>query len=170
MPDIVWVDQGVTVRAEALEDRSGTGALLVHYTPDSLQAPGFRNSVFTKAIREYDICFTTKRNEDGYYAALNAKRSVLFKGYEPEIHRPMTLSDSDRDRFGADVSFIGQMMEDRARSLASLKANVPCRLALFGRDWEKGRYGKRLGQLAKGWIYASDYAGGLRSQDLPRFS
>jgi hypothetical protein len=159
-PDIFWVDQGISLSAKALRQiRKRTQALLVHYTPDSLLAPGFKNGCFPQAVREYDLCITTKEAEEPLYARLGAQRVYCsHKGYDPRVHRPIALDAAQRERFSCDVGFSGQRMEARAQSLCVLLENVPCRLHLYGRHWHKGRTGRILGKCEKGWVYGDDYA------------
>jgi spore maturation protein CgeB len=158
-PDILWVDQGICLSAEALRRiRINTQSLLVHYTPDSLTAPGFGNPCFRKAVPEYDLCITTKENDGPIYSRLGAKRIFLsYKGYDPRIHRPISMNDEDLMRFSCDVAFSGQRMKSRAQSLCFLLEKVPCQLHLYGRHWEKGRTGRILGRYQKGWVYGDDY-------------
>ncbi len=159
-PDVVWVDQGVCVSEKALMAiRDRTGAILVHYTPDSLMGRGFGNACFGKALRQYDLCITNKPHEQELYRARGAKQ-VLFspKGFAPDVHKPAVLSDEDKAKYACDVAFIGQRMKDRARSLARLVERVPCRLHLYGRQWEKGTTGAKLGRLQRGWVPGQEYA------------
>jgi spore maturation protein CgeB len=159
-PDILWVDQGTCLPAWALRRiRENIRTICIHYTPDSLKAPGWKNPCFRKAVKEYDLCFTTKPQDSAIYESLGARRiHFLLKGYDPRIHRPVTLSPPDQERFSCDVGFSGQRMKARARSLCHLLDKVPCKLNLYGRHWEKGKTGPFLGSHQKGWVYGDDYS------------
>jgi hypothetical protein len=158
-PDVVWIDQGLCVRAEALKQvRADTRAFLVHYTPDPMNAPGFSNLVFRKAIPQYDVCITNKGRDVDAYMQSGAKRTLVsIRGYDPRINRPMVLSSTDTKKYGCDVFFAGHRLEERARSLAHLVGRLDCRINLYGRKWEEGSTGPVLGPLCRGWIGQEEY-------------
>lgn len=159
-PDVFWVDQGVCVGGDALRRvKEKTGAILVHYTPDSLKAMGFNNACFSRAVKEYDLCITTKPDESEHYRKLGARRVIIScLGYDPHIHRPLCLCPAEREKYECDVSFIGQRMSARAKSLSLLIDKVPCKLNLYGRQWEKGDTGAKLAPYQKGWLSGDEYS------------
>jgi spore maturation protein CgeB len=159
-PDILWVDQGSCLPAWALSRiREETRALLIHYTPDSLKAPGWNNPCFRQAVSEYDLCFTTKIQDEEIYRSMGVRRlHFVLKGFDPDIHRPLKLTHEDLEKYSCDVGFSGQRMEARANSLCYLINNVQCQLHLYGRHWEKGNTGPQLRSSQKGWVYGEDYA------------
>jgi spore maturation protein CgeB len=163
-PDLIWVDQGMAVPADAVQsarDSAAPGAVIVHYTPDSIRAPGW-HAARCGAFAAYDVCFTTKPGDLELYRALGARRvHFTLQGYDPRVHRPMAIEGDDVERFGCDVVFIGQRMRARARSLQRLTSEVPCRLALYGRHWSRGSTGSTLGPLDRGWVSGDAYARAL---------
>jgi len=164
-PDVLWVDQGLSVASYALAAvRARTGALCVHYTPDSLYSPGFGSPCFRAAFRQYDLCMTTKPSEIALYRGRGARDVLLtYQGFDPGIHRPTALDDADARRFACDVAFIGQRMDDRADSLAALAQHLGPRasIRLYGRGWEKGRTRKVLAPLHRGWVAGIQYGKAL---------
>jgi spore maturation protein CgeB len=170
-PDLIWVDQGMAVPADAVRDArdaAAPGARAVHYTPDSIRAPGWR-AARGGAFAAYDVCFTTKPGDLDTYRALGARRvHFTLQGYDPRVHRPMEPGGAGEGagRFGCDVAFVGQRMPARARSLRRLAAEVPCRLALYGRHWGRGSTGAALGPLHRGWVSGDDYARALSSAKI----
>ncbi len=164
-PDLLWVDQGLAVGADAMATvRRETGAFGVHYTADSLLSPGFGSRTFRAALREYDLCITTKPAEADLYRRQGAARVLLtHQGFDPQIHRPMNLDRVDQQRYGCEVAFVGQRMEARAASLVTLRRRLEprARLHLYGRGWEKRQTGRLLGPLQKGWVAGAEYAKAL---------
>ena len=159
-PDLVWINQGTYIGATPLATIHARFApVCVHFTPDSLHSPGFNSACFNKAVPHYDLCITNKPHEVERYRAKGARR-VFFcpTGFSPRIHRPVELQGDDRTTFACDVAFAGQRMADRARSIRRLVDEVPCKLHLYGRQWEKGACGSRLGPLQRGWVYGDAYA------------
>lgn len=166
--DIVWLDKALTVRPETLEEvrRLRPDCRIVGYSPDDMCARLNQSTYFRHHLRHYDVYFTTKSFGVAELLALGCPR-VVFVGnaYDPATHRPMSLTDEERRRWGGPVGFIGTWEPERARSLA--------RLALRGhsvRIW--GEYWRRatgLGPTAivEGKaIYGDDYARALSAFDI----
>lgn len=162
-PDWLWIDQGLMVSRYALASiREEGGSHTVHYTPDSISAPGFNNLCFPAAMPFYDLCITTKPNEIDQYRQFGAQRTILsYQGYDSAIHRPVVLSEKDKEWFETDVVFVGQRMKARACSLETLIRHTNIRVALYGRHWERGKTGRILGPLQRGWVYGDEYAKAL---------
>ena len=168
-PDLIWVDQGTAVPAEAVLEAKGVaadGAQVVHYTPDSIRAPGWVTAR-SGAIAAYDLCFTTKPGDMSIYQELGARRvHFTLQGYDAKVHRPIPLDSADEARFGCDVAFIGQRMNARAESIRALISRVPCNLALYGRQWDRGPTGGVLGPLDRGWVSGDAYARAIRGAKI----
>jgi spore maturation protein CgeB len=159
----VWIDQGGAVSRDTLvEIHKRTNAVLVHYTPDSLRAPGILTWVFRRAIQEYDFCITTKRCDMSYYTRLGA-RSTLFtyQGVDPDILRPIHLSPADRVKYSCDVVAIGQAMNDRASLIATLARETDAEIRVYGRGWRRLLRPYKLSNLGNDWLFGEAYARGL---------
>ncbi|MDR4480342.1 MAG: glycosyltransferase [Nitrospira sp.] len=61
--------------------------------------------------------------------------SYLPMAADPELHCPMTLSEDDRRRFGADVSFVGAGYSNRRRLFPALLRH-PWSFKLWGNEWD----------------------------------
>jgi spore maturation protein CgeB len=160
-PDYVWIDQGILFPAKTLITvKEIHPCLLVHFTPDSLNAPGMGLRLFRNALPEYDVCFAIFRKDElDKYNKLGAKKVFfLLKGYDPQIHRPVKLSVERDDRFFGDIVFVGQYMSYRAKLIENLVKKINCRIHLYGRGWTQGPTGSTLGPLERGWVYGDDYA------------
>jgi spore maturation protein CgeB len=161
-PDVVWIDEGLCVTADSLRAIKSDGRILVHYTPDTITGPGFTNLCFSKAAPVYDLCITTKPHETAMFRQKGAK-NVLFseQGFEPQLHRPYDLNDSEKTIYECDVAFAGDYHADRAASLARLALESKSRVHLYGRNWDKGKTGRVLAPLSKGWVFAQNYGKAL---------
>ena len=159
-PDLIWVEQGCSLQRRDLEKiQELTSAFCVHYTPDSVKAPGWRLALRDRLFAAFDLCITTKPCDVDILRGLGARRvMVIHQGYNPLVHRPLPLSGEDAAYYGCDVSFVGQRMWDRARSLRTLIHAVPCSFHLYGRHWERGTTGSLLGPLQHGWVAGDAYA------------
>ena len=158
-PDCVWIDQGILFPPKILNAiKKKVSCLLIHYTPDSLSAPGMRHRMFREALSVYDVCFTTKKVEVECYKRIGAKRAFFsWQGYDPSIHRPIKLSAENHDEFFCDVVFVGQNMHNRAQIIEYLLRNIDCKFNLYGRGWANGPTGHILGPYERGWVYGEDY-------------
>jgi hypothetical protein len=163
-PDLIWVDQGNCVPADAIRAaKARTGALAVHYTADSVTGRGWGAWGFADAIKQYDVCITTKPHECDLWRNLGARAVVLSRGqgYDPSVHRPVDLAGADEEKYSCDIVFVGQRMTARARSICALVDEVKCTLKLYGRHWDRGDTGRRLAPYAGGWLFGDEYAKAL---------
>jgi spore maturation protein CgeB len=159
-PDILWIDGGFFVSRETLETiRHKFACLIIHYTPDSLSAPGMSNRCMRRAISAYDAVVTTKEQDLSAYKQLGTRQIISsLQGFDPAIHRPVSLTPAEKQEFGCEVSFVGQYMKDRAESLNCLCASQKIDLRIYGFGWQSQAVPKRLRQLFCGPAMGNDYA------------
>src|SRR6185437_5259281 len=93
-----------------------------------------------EALPQYDWIFTTKRFgiADLREQLDISKASMLLHAYDPDLHRPVTLSPADHDRFGCDVSFIGTWSPKKEMLLNALATERPdIKLRVWGEQWDR---------------------------------
>ncbi len=88
----------------------------------------------------YDLIFTTKTfgitDMKEQYGVKNAV--FIPHGFDPEIHRPLSIGDKDKEIFGCDASFIGTWSPKKEKWLAHLKEKLPAiNLKIWGDQWHK---------------------------------
>lgn len=137
-PEIVFVFKGTFVRPETLHYARAKGCKLALFYPDvSVTAHG-KN--IPGCIPVYDHIFTTKTfGIKDMYDKYGVK-SVTFipHGFDPDIHRPLKVSERDRKAFGCDVSYIAVWSPKKEKYLAHLKETLPgINLKVWGGQWEK---------------------------------
>jgi hypothetical protein len=159
-PDVIWVDGGFLLSKDAiLQIKNNFKCKVIHYTPDSLSAPGKSNWCMSNAIAAYDYVITTKEQDLKIYEKYQAKRIIYsLQGYDRNIHRPVVLSTEDKLNFNCDVSFVGQYMKDRAATMEYLINNLNIKLAIYGTGWNHALVPKKLKQLFHGPAVGDDYA------------
>ena len=93
-------------------------------------------TTFIKAIPEYDIHFVPRKENFNDFELHGAKQvHLMLRYYHPEIHKPLTLSSSDRSKYSSDVIFIGHYEPDhRIECLKYLKESG-IDIKLFGTGW-----------------------------------
>ena len=159
-PDVLWIDGGFYVARSALEAvREKFKCLLVHYTPDSLCAPGKSNRCMSSAIGAYDVTITTKEQDLPVYEKLGARHVVFsLQGFDPSIHRPISLTTDETRRMACDVSFVGQRMADRAGRLSYLCRTRSLNLRIYGTGWQSGLSSATLKKSFYGPAIGDEYA------------
>jgi spore maturation protein CgeB len=159
-PDIIWIDGGFSVSKETLEAiRDKFRCLIIHYTPDSLFSPGMSNRCMRYAISAYDVIVTTKEQDLSVYKQLGARHIIFsLQGFDPIIHRPITLSPDEKQKFGCDISFIGQHMKARAASLNYLCQSLNSDIRIYGTGWQSPLVPVRLRSVFHGPVIGDDYA------------
>ena len=157
-PDVLWVDKGMFVLPALLDAARRQGVRwLVHYSPDNYLLQQNASRHLWRGLARYDVVVTTKRSNTGLLTAAGARR-VLLSGnaFDPQLHRPVSLSDAERAAHGADVSFIGRWEPDRERLLDAIAA-LPVRLRVRGPGWERVRSRLLRPKCEPGPIYGEDY-------------
>ena len=141
-PDVVFIYKGVFVTAATLQYAKANGCKIVMFYPDvSMTAHGEN---IPKAIPLYDLIFTTKtfgiRDMQEKYTVKNV--SFIPHGFDPDIHRPLKITDKDRSVFGCDVSFIGIWSPKKEKLLAHIMQTLPhIKMRIWGGQWDKATAG-----------------------------
>lgn len=137
-PGIVLVYKGAFVRPETLDYARSKGCKLVLFYPDvSLTNHGPN---IPACLPRYDLAFTTKTfGITDMQKGFGVKNAVLIPhGYDPEIHRGLTVSNEDMARYGCDASFIGTWSPKKEAWLSHLATHAPeVNLRVWGDQWFK---------------------------------
>jgi spore maturation protein CgeB len=131
-PQVLWVDKGLTIRPETLEAARSfaPGLRRVSYSPDDMLNPRNHSRCYLAAVPRYDLHVTTKSYNVAELKTLGAP-GVLFvdNAYCPFTHRPIEVSEADRQRLGGAVGFIGTYERERAEALLFLaRQGVPVKV------------------------------------------
>jgi hypothetical protein len=139
--DVVWIDKGNIIRPATLRAirKSRPRIVIAGYSADDMAARHNSSEYFTAGLRFYDVFFTNKSYNVAELSAMGCPRVVFNgNGYDPHLHRPVTLTEEEQRVYGAGVGFVGTYEEDRARQMLFLERHgVPVRI--FGNDWDKCR-------------------------------
>ncbi len=88
----------------------------------------------------YDCVFTTKtfHVEDHQIKAAAKSLKLVNHGFDPDVHRPVSLRPDIASYYEADVSFVGVHSPKKEAILAALIQNIPgLRLRIWGTNWDK---------------------------------
>lgn len=141
--DLLWIDKGVLVKPSTLlwiKSRQ-PGCRLVHFNPDD-PFGAYRKgwAVFLKAIPHYDVHFVARQQNLEEFARLGGKNIHAYdRSFSPQLHRPVELTEEEKEKYGAPVGFIGTYARDRAGAIAHLIQNgIP--VAVYGNGWPGQEY------------------------------
>ncbi len=135
-PDVLFVYKGTFVLPETLNYAKAKNIRLVLFYPDvSMSAHGPN---IPRAIPIYDLIFTTKtfgiKDMQKTYGVNNSV--FVPHGFDPEIHRKLSISPEDQLKYQCDVSFIGTWSRKKENWLTVLKQKCPdINLKIWGEQW-----------------------------------
>ncbi|WP_088840914.1 glycosyltransferase [Listeria sp. ILCC797] len=137
-PQILFVVKGLWVSVETIEYAKKLGVKTIHFHPDFLFDDRYHTSkVLNDAITAYDVAVTPKMTEVAKYRQHGCAHVLQVQyAFDPAIHRPVTLSDADKSRYGAEFTFVGRMEEQRAFWLNEM-AKQDYDLKVWGTNWQK---------------------------------
>lgn len=165
--DIVWIDKELTIRPETLKTIKGlqAGCVIAGYSPDDMNNRANQSKNFLRGLGLYDIYFTTKSYGVSELRDMGCRRvEFIANAYDPHTHRPVDVSDKDRDRFGGPVGFIGQWERERQDSILCL-AQQGIRVRIWGPAWRKWEKHPNL-RIEKRCLWADDYAKAICAFDI----
>lgn len=137
--DLIWLEKPLKLKSATLKKvrKKNPKSKIVFTSEDDMFQKHNQSKHFLSYISECDLVFTTKSynlslNE---LPALGAKKvCFLNKSYDPDFHRPISLSEKDLSEFGVDVGFIGSFEKDRANKLMFLAENG-IKVRVYGNGW-----------------------------------
>jgi spore maturation protein CgeB len=172
-PQVVWVEKGMNVRPATLRSiREEAGnAHLVHFSLDDMGHTDLQSTQYLRGISLYDLHVTNKSYNVAELKDMGA-RAVLFvdNAFCPETHRPITVSDEDRSRFGGPVGFIGAFEKERAEAIWFLATHgISVRVwGGWGKGWPKwaASHTSPFLKVEDHAVFLEDYAKAICSFDI----
>lgn len=157
-PDLLFVVRGHWLNPGILQDiKRKVGCAAVFYHSEDFMHPTYYSQRFLQAIPLYDCIFTVIRSNIQEYHDLHAQRvEYLPFGYDPEVHRPVSLRESERNYYGSEVAFLGKWSSSRQELLERLTGT--CQVAVWGYMWERVPLESSLHGCLKGAVSLSEIA------------
>jgi spore maturation protein CgeB len=150
--DVVWVDNGLLVSRELVEDLKRIGPKVLNYNVDDPYGTRDLNSwhQYRRAVRAYDLVVVVRQENVEEAKSLGARKVLrVYRSADEVAHAPFPLSEEERARWASDVLFAGTGFPERGPFLAKLIAyGIP--LTIWGADYHKSRYWKTLRSHWKG--------------------
>lgn len=158
-PEFLLIFKGAFILDSTLREIRELGVRCYCFYPDvSFMTHG---KYLPKALPNYDWIFTTKRfGIADLRTHLGITRaSVLWHAYDADLHRPIALSESDEQRYGCDVSFIGTWSPKKEELLHSLVVALPMlKVRIWGDQWRRAHHDPLLARaIMGGSVTGEDY-------------
>jgi hypothetical protein len=157
--DIVWIDKGVTVNKSTLIfiKNKLPKCKIVSFSPDNMAVRHNQSQNYLNCIPFYDITFTTKSYILEDLKKLGVKNiHFMHKTYGEDFHYPRELSNIEKEKFGADLGFIGAWEKERCESILFLVDNgIHVKVFGDGKWNEYKNYAKNLS--VKPGVFSDDY-------------
>lgn len=157
-PDIVWIDKGVYITPDTLQEiKEKTGALLLHHNTDDIKYPAHKFKFYLEALDIYDAHFTSNLNNVEEMKGMT-KSYVGYNelAYDDEVYQKIEADEFKQD-WRSEIFFIGHWEPRTERYIRSLvQAGLP--VSVRGTGWRKvdGR-GLPKGIVKSGSIFGEDY-------------
>ncbi len=122
--DFVLAFKGNSLTPETIQDLRDSGKPVYNFYPDVSFHDHGPN--IPQSLKLYDCVFTTKT----YHGEREIKRYGIRElkhvrhGFDPEVHRPISLTPQLKEHYGCDVSFVGCWSQFKGRLGRNLKRGV----------------------------------------------
>ena len=166
--DILWIDKGLTIEPKTICEVKVKypHCLIVGYSPDDMYARHNQSRQFLQHIHLYDVFFTTKSYGVNELKSLGCRRvEFIGNAFDSNTHRPITVTQEEREALGGPVGFIGQWEEDRASSMLYL-AKTEIAVRVWGSSWGKCKYHHRNLKIENKSLWADSYSKAICSFDI----
>jgi spore maturation protein CgeB len=168
--DIAWLENATVIRAASLQHfhAESPDGRIVWYAEDDMMSPRHGSVWIDRALPLFDLWVTTKSfNAAPAEMPSRGVRRAMFvnNSFDPELHRPVAVTDADRARLGAPVSFVGTYEQERAGSLLHL-AEAGIGVRVWGNGWGS-MAGRHPNLTVEGRaIYDEDYVRIICASDI----
>ena len=159
--DFVLVFKGNLLQPETVKHLREYGKAVFNFYPDvSFQDHGPH---IPAALRWYDSVFTTKLYHGKREMQEFGIRDLQYvrHGFDPEVHRPVTVSPEVAERYQSDVSFVGCWSPEKEEKLLYLLRNSPAvSIKIFGLGWKyaSSEFRQRMGMNLRPGVFGDELA------------
>ena len=156
--DILWVDKGLLIKQDTLTQvkHNSRCKYLVHYSPDDMLNPGNQSRHYLQALPEYDLHVTTKSYNYHELQELGAKKVIYIQNsFDPEVHKPISLTPEERVALSCDVGFIGAYEPERAHCIKYVTSKGQP-VMVRGKGWTDHKIPNLT--IEDGWFADLDYS------------
>jgi spore maturation protein CgeB len=140
--DLVPSIKGEAVEPKTIEwVKSELGAKTALWYPDD---PRFFGSLVKCIAPSYEHVFTASERAVNMYREIGCENvHYLPFACEPAVHKRVELSDEERERYWADVVFVGTYSPRRAKLIKALE-NAGIKVKVYGPYWRYFKFGRNV--------------------------
>ncbi len=135
--DIVWIDKGINISPKTLQKikKQDSKVKLISFSPDDMFNPINQTTNYLDSLSYYDWIVTTKSHNIKEFELLGFENTIYVqKSFQPKIHKPIALSESEQKELATDVGFIGNFEQARFKSMLYL-AEHNIKVHIKGKHW-----------------------------------
>ena len=166
-PHCLFVFKGNWVHPDILRSCRSQKVVAVNYYPDvSFLSHG---PYLPRSLPLYDHVFNTKTyGVADMKSRLSIKKvTFLAPGFDPELHRPLELTEAERQIYDCDVVFIGTRSLKKEALLSELRQELPeIDVKIWGCQWEKSRSPNLAGSIMGREVTGTDYTRAIRGGSI----
>jgi hypothetical protein len=159
--DLCYVDGGELVTPRVIRLLRNYATKIINYNIDDPlgNRDGAKSKAYRRSVAFYDFCVVMRSINVSEAKFLGAKHVIHVNRSSDEVtHAPRVIIQEDRDRWNADVLFLGTWFPERGPFLSELvNRGVP--LTIRGANWHKAPEWPKLRSSWKGGpLQGDDYA------------
>ncbi len=137
-PQLLWIEKANTILPSTYRQikQNFPNLKIVYYSEDDIYLFDNRSVYLKQSLPIFDAVYTTKPRNIQELPRIGAKNVVcIFQAYDRNVHRPISLSKEDQQRWGADVGFVGFFERERAEQMLFL-AQQGIKVRIWGFNWQ----------------------------------
>jgi spore maturation protein CgeB len=137
-PDLIWIEKANTIRPKVYQQikQAVPKTKVVYYSEDDIYVPNNRSIYLRKSLSVFDVVYTTKPRNIEELPKLGAKRvKCVYQAYDKNFHRPLDITEDEKQIWGGDVTFVGTFEQDRAAQMLFL-AERGIQVRVWGSNWQ----------------------------------
>jgi spore maturation protein CgeB len=166
--DALWLEKGLHIRPSTLRvlKKIQPSCVIIGYSPDDMGSRQNQSGQFLRCLPWYDVYFTTKTYGVEELRSLGCPQvHFVANAFDPETHRPVSVTAERKELIGAPVGFVGTFEQDRARSMHFL-ALQGIKVRIYGNDWQSFRPATPNMRIEGRAVYGDKYAEVLCACDI----
>ncbi|WP_208350579.1 CgeB family protein [Aetokthonos hydrillicola] len=137
-PQLVLVTGIFPLTNEVFNSSKKISAKVVNFLTDDPFVKQLYSSIFITNLKKYDLVISTKKRIIPDLIASGVKQTEFLPyAYDPFWHHlPDTVSEFEKEKFVADISFVGTGALERLPMLEAVASLGNLNLKLYGNDWK----------------------------------
>ncbi len=153
-PDILLANWGGTFYPETItEIRKQYNAITINWLSDYPGGTGVLDTAL-KVVPAYDYFFAQSTDAlEAHEKRGNKEGMWLNAACDPDIHKPMDLSEEEKLEYGSDICFVGSMYPERVELFETL---TDFDIGIWGPGWDRIDATSPLRKHIKGGIVTPD--------------